>query len=57
MGIVHTDHKYGDSLALDLLEAIRPHVERNILTVPTTRHFPASDFHEPAKATAGSSHP
>ena len=46
MGIVHTDKRYRDSLALDLLEAIRPAVERNILTLLATRHFVARDFHE-----------
>jgi hypothetical protein len=46
MGIVHTDKKNRDSLALDLLEAIRPLVERNILTLLATRHFVAADFHE-----------
>jgi len=46
MGIVHTDKKYRDSLALDLLEAIRPAVERNILTLLASRYFVAGDFHE-----------
>ena len=46
MGIVHTDKKNRDSLALDLLEAIRPLVDRNVLTLLRTRHFTAGDFHE-----------
>jgi CRISPR-associated endonuclease Cas1 len=46
MGIVHTDKKNRDSLALDLLEAIRPLVERNVLTLLATRHFVAGDFYE-----------
>jgi CRISPR-associated protein Cas1 len=46
MGIVHTDKKNRDSLALDLLEALRPLVERDVLTLLATRHFVAGDFHE-----------
>jgi CRISPR-associated protein Cas1 len=46
MGIVHTDKKKRDSLALDLLEAIRPVVERHVLTLLRARYFVAGDFHE-----------
>ncbi len=46
MGIVHTDRKDRDSLALDLLEPLRPVVERHILTLLTARTFRAADFHE-----------
>ena len=46
MGIVHTDQKHRDSLALDLLEALRPLVDAHVLTLLDGRHFRASDFHE-----------
>ena len=46
LGIVHTDQKNRDSLALDLLEPLRPHVERHILQLLAVRHFRAADFHE-----------
>ncbi len=46
MGIVHTDQKNRDSLALDLLEALRPVVETHVLKLLATRHFRAADFHE-----------
>jgi CRISPR associated protein Cas1 len=46
LGILHTDQKHRDSLALDLLEALRPVVERHVLTLTSTRTFRASDFEE-----------
>lgn len=46
MGIVHTDQKNRDSLALDLLEPLRPVVEAHVLKLLATRHFRAADFHE-----------
>ncbi len=46
LGIVHTDKKNRDSLALDLLEPLRPHVERHVLQLLAARHFRASDLHE-----------
>jgi CRISPR-associated endonuclease Cas1 len=46
VGIVHTDRKDRDSLALDLLEPLRPVVERHVLTLTTTRTFRAADFTE-----------
>jgi CRISPR-associated endonuclease Cas1 len=46
LGIVHTDIRNRDSLALDLLEPLRPVVERHILTLLATRHFTRNDFHE-----------
>jgi CRISPR-associated endonuclease Cas1 len=51
MGIVHTDKKDRDSLALDLLEAIRPVVEYNVLTLLATRYFAADDFYETRDGT------
>jgi hypothetical protein len=46
LGIVHTDKKDRDSLALDLLEPIRPLADRHVLELLAARHFRASDFHE-----------
>lgn len=46
LGIVHTDQKNRDSLALDLLEPLRPVVERHTLRLLAARHFRANDFHE-----------
>lgn len=46
MGIVHTDRKDRDSLALDLLEPLRPVVERHVLTLLASHTFRAADFHE-----------
>jgi len=46
LGILHTDQKTRDSLALDLLEPLRPVVERHVLTMLTARRFHADDFTE-----------
>ncbi len=46
MGIVHTDVKARDSLALDLLEPLRPLAERHVLQLLQSRHFRWSDLHE-----------
>jgi CRISPR-associated endonuclease Cas1 len=46
LGISHTDTKNRDSLALDLLEPLRPVVDRHILTLLDRRHFTRRDFHE-----------
>lgn len=46
MGIVHTDLKNRDSLALDLLEPLRPIVDGHVLKLLASRHFRAADFHE-----------
>lgn len=46
MGIVHNDAKNRDSLALDLLEPLRPVVERHVLRLLRQRHLRAADFHE-----------
>jgi CRISPR-associated endonuclease Cas1 len=46
LGILHTDQKNRDSLALDLLEPLRPVVERHILQLLAARHFTTADFTE-----------
>ena len=43
---MHTDQKNRDSLALDLLEPIRPLVERQVLQLLDRRHFTTADVHE-----------
>jgi len=45
-GIIHTDHPYRNSMALDCLEAIRPNVDRFILDLIERRAFTKSDFIE-----------
>jgi len=45
-GIVHTDHPYRNSMALDILEAIRPYVDRCILDFIEYRTFTRKDFLE-----------
>ncbi len=46
LGIVHTDHRARDSLALDLLEPLRPSVDRHVLELLAKRHLRAEDLHE-----------
>jgi CRISPR-associated endonuclease Cas1 len=46
LGIVHVDAKARDSLALDLLEVVRPDVDRYVLDLLARRHFTAADFVE-----------
>ncbi len=46
LGIVHTDKRDRDSLALDLIEPLRPIVDAEILQLLEVRYFMARDFHE-----------
>ena len=46
VGIVHADVKGRDSLALDVMEAVRPDVDRYLLELLAKRTFRVSDFHE-----------
>jgi CRISPR-associated endonuclease Cas1 len=46
VGLLHTDQKARDSLALDLMEPIRPEAERYVLHLLTDNTFRARDFHE-----------
>jgi CRISPR-associated endonuclease Cas1 len=46
IGIVHADQRARDSLALDLMEAVRPKVDAYVLNLLQSRTFRASDFHE-----------
>lgn len=49
MGIFHLDQKARDSLALDLMEAVRPAVDAYLLDLFSTRSFRAADFVETRK--------
>jgi hypothetical protein len=46
IGIVHADQRARDSLSLDLLEAIRPDIDRFLLSLLWERTFTIRDFHE-----------
>src|SRR5947209_3667697 len=50
VGILHTDQRARDSLALDLMEAVRPAVDRYALDLLALRPFSLKDVHE---ATTG----
>jgi len=45
-GVVHTDQRNHDSLALDLLEALRPRRGTQRPSLLQARYFRATDFHE-----------
>jgi len=51
LGVVHTDKKNRDSLALDLLEPLRPVAEQHVLQLLTARFFTIDDFHETAQGS------
>jgi CRISPR-associated endonuclease Cas1 len=46
LGVVHTDYGSRDSLALDLMEPVRPHVDRHILDLLRSTTFRFDDFFE-----------
>jgi CRISPR-associated endonuclease Cas1 len=46
LGVLHADQKARDSMALDLLEAIRPDVDEWVLGLVMTRSSRERDFHE-----------
>ena len=46
LGVLHADLNARDSLALDVMEPIRPLVDRYVLGLLTERPFRAADFHE-----------
>jgi CRISPR-associated endonuclease Cas1 len=49
LGIVHADVRGRDSLALDLMEPSRPHVDAHVLDLLEGHEFAASDFFETRK--------
>lgn len=46
IGILHADQKARDSIALDIMEAIRPNVDAYLLDLLQSHRFKRSDFHE-----------
>lgn len=46
LGIVHADYRSRDSLALDLMETVRPRVDAYLLDLLQQRTFKATDFYE-----------
>lgn len=46
LGVFHADQPSRDSLAADLMEPVRPLVDRFVLGLLADRHFAAADFHE-----------
>jgi CRISPR-associated endonuclease Cas1 len=46
LGIVHADYRARDSLALDLMETVRPNVDAYVLDLLESHVFTASDLHE-----------
>ena len=51
LGVIHTDIKHRQSLALDLLEVVRPSVEEHVLDVLAVRRFRSVDFIETPDGT------
>ncbi len=46
IGLLHADQLNRDSLSADLMEPVRPLVDRYVLRLLTERSFAAADFHE-----------
>jgi CRISPR-associated endonuclease Cas1 len=46
LAVIHADIRGRDSLPLDLMEPVRPHVDRYLHALLTDRVFAAADFHE-----------
>jgi len=46
LGVMHVDQVYRDSLAADLMEPVRPSVDRYVIELLTGRPFAARDFFE-----------
>lgn len=51
MGVVHTDDRKRDSMALDLVEPVRPQVEAWVLELLQTHRMAKSDFIEASSGT------
>ncbi len=51
LGVMHTDIRHRNSLALDLLEAVRPTVETHVLDILAARRFRSTDFIETPDGT------
>ncbi len=48
LGVLHTDKRGRDSLALDLIEPLRPEVDATVLALLKRRRLRRTDFHETA---------
>ncbi len=46
LGVLHADQRARDSLALDVIEAVRPAVDGWLLDALASRSFRRADFHE-----------
>jgi CRISPR-associated endonuclease Cas1 len=51
LGVLHADQRSRDSLALDLMEAVRPEVDAYVLGLLSSHVFRAKDFHETRQGT------
>ena len=51
IGVIHADQRARDSLALDLLEAVRPDVDRYLLQLLRERTFTGRDFFDSRRGT------
>jgi CRISPR-associated endonuclease Cas1 len=51
LAVIHADIRGRDSLPLDLMEAVRPNVDRYLQNLLTDRVFTAADFHETRRGT------
>lgn len=46
LGMLHVDKTNRDSMALDILETVRPHVDRHVLDIITSKKLRAINFYE-----------
>jgi CRISPR-associated endonuclease Cas1 len=51
LGIFHTDQQARDSMALDIMEAVRPHADAYLLRLLQGRRFRRRDFYETPDGT------
>ena len=49
LGVMHTDKRNRDSMALDILEVLRPIIDRDVMRLVESRRFRKVDFIETAK--------
>ena len=57
LGVLHSDLRARDSLALDVMEAVRPDVDAFVLKLLRERTFRAADFMRIDEGQSGCSHP
>lgn len=56
MGVLHVDQRNRDSLACDVMEAVRPQVDAVVLDLLASRTFSAKDFFETRQGDSGYCH-